>query len=470
MAFSSPSFLFLFLPFFFLVYFGISASLRNAWLLLGSLAFYFSGASYAFYVLVLSIPVNHYLAHFIASATNLRVRKSALIAGIALNLVPLLVYKYLGFFVHVAKDVSTIGGSPFTLDVPAFLLPAGISFFTFQALSYLADAYTRKIDPARRMIDFGMYHTSFPQLIAGPIVRYAEIAGEVERRKLTLASIQWGITLFCIGLSKKIIIGDNMGSIADRIFALPQDQLLPSVAWLGTIAYTLQIYFDFSGYSDMAIGLGYMLGFRFPQNFDQPYRSRSVTEFWRRWHMTLSRWFRDYVYIPLGGNRGGELRTYVNLFVVFTLCGLWHGANYTFLIWGLFHGAILIIERVLRQRFNIQPSGLAGWSMTLLLVMISWVFFRADNVPAAIGHLQTMFGLQGALGSQLTVSFFLTPDKVAFLAAGLFFSLAPLRFPDWRTSSLLQQGLLSAGSLACFAYSLTLIAANGFNPFIYFRF
>ncbi len=240
MAFSSPSFLFLFLPFFFLVYFSLPAGLRNAWLLVGSLAFYFSGASYAFYVLVLSIPANHYLAHCIANAADPRIRKIALVVGIVLNLAPLLVYKYLAFFVHVANDVSAIGSSPFTLDVPAFLLPAGISFFTFQALSYLADAYTRTIDPARRMTDFGMYHTSFPQLIAGPIVRYVEIASAIESRKLTLASIQWGVTLFCIGLSKKIIIGDNMGSIADRIFALPQDQLLSSVAWLGTLAYTLR--------------------------------------------------------------------------------------------------------------------------------------------------------------------------------------------------------------------------------------
>jgi alginate O-acetyltransferase complex protein AlgI len=309
MAFSSPSFLFIFLPAFFLVYFATPAWLRNTWLLIGSLAFYFSGASYAFYVLVLSIPVNQYLAQFIAAMDDSRIRRAALFIGIVLNLAPLILYKYLSFFLHAANDASVLVGAPFGLDVPTFLLPAGISFFTFQALSYLADAYTRTIRPARRMIDFGMYHTSFPQLIAGPIVRYVEIASAVESRKLSLASIQWGIVLFCIGLSKKIIIGDHMGLMADRIFALPKAELVPSVAWLGTLTYTLQIYFDFSGYSDMAIGLGHMLGFKFPQNFDQPYRSQSMTEFWRRWHMTLSRWFRDYVYIPLGGNRQTNSQT-----------------------------------------------------------------------------------------------------------------------------------------------------------------
>jgi alginate O-acetyltransferase complex protein AlgI len=470
MAFSSPSFLFVFLPAFFLVYFAIPAWLRNAWLLIGSLAFYFSGASTAFYVLVLSIPVNHYLAQFIAAAEDDRMRRVALVIGVILNLAPLVLYKYLAFFVHVANDASALAGTPFGLDVPAFLLPAGISFFTFQALSYLADAYTRTIRPARRMIDFGMYHTSFPQLIAGPIVRYVEIADAVESRTLSLASVQWGVVLFCIGLSKKIIIGDHMGSIADRIFALPRDELVPSVAWLGTLTYTLQIYFDFSGYSDMAIGLGHMLGFKFPQNFDQPYRSQSMTEFWRRWHMTLSRWFRDYVYVPLGGNRRGPRRTYVNLVIVFALCGLWHGAAYTFLIWGLFHGAILIAERVLKQIGGIELSGLVGWSVTIFLVMIGWVFFRSDSLAHALGHLEAMFAFQRTAVSPLNVWTFLTPNQIVFLIAGVFFALAPLRLPDWATSSPLRQGLVSAGSLACFAYSLTLIAANGFNPFIYFRF
>ncbi len=470
MAFSSPSFLFVFLPIFFLVYFAIPAWLRNAWLLIGSLAFYFSGASTAFYVLVLSIPINHYLSHFIAAAEDIRVRRAALVIGIVLNLAPLVLYKYLAFFFHVANDVSAIGGAPFGLDVPTFLLPAGISFFTFQAISYLADVYTRTIHPARRMVDFGMYHTSFPQLIAGPIVRYVEIAGAVEHRGLSLASIQWGIVLFCIGLSKKIIIADHMGSIADRIFALPQDQLVPSVAWLGTLTYTLQIYFDFSGYSDMAIGLGCMLGFRFPQNFDQPYCSQSMTEFWRRWHMTLSRWFRDYVYIPLGGNRGGTVRTYVNLIIVFALCGLWHGANYTFLVWGLFHGAILITERALKQIFSIELSGVVGWAITIFLVMIGWVFFRSDSITHALGHLEAMFAFHRTAAPSFDVWFFLSRNQIAYLAAGLFFSLAPLRLPDWSNSSSLQQGVLSAGSLACLVYSLGLIAANGFNPFIYFRF
>jgi alginate O-acetyltransferase complex protein AlgI len=263
-----------------------------------------------------------------------------------------------------------------------------------------------------------------------------------------------------------------MGAIADKLFALPPSQLTMSLAWLGTAAYTLQIYFDFSGYSDMAIGLGKMLGFRFPENFNQPYRSQSVTEFWRRWHMTLSRWFRDYVYIPLGGNRSGPLRTYFNLFIVFFLCGLWHGAAYTFIVWGLFHGLLLIMERILRNRWNIEPSGLIGWAITLLLVMIGWVFFRSNTVSGALVYLAAMFGLRHATEEAYTVGFYLTPDKSFFLGLGVLISVFPLerfqaRGDEWVVSV---RYAVQIFALCCFVYSVAQIAANGFNPFIYFRF
>lgn len=472
MVFSSPSFLFIFLPLFFACYYLSAPGLRNAVIFAGSVLFYFVGASHVALVLILSVPINQYAGLYIHRHIGSRRALLVLVIGILVNLAPLLVYKYSGFLARSLNDGFTLFGTATRLPVPELLLPAGISFFTFQGLSYLVDIYWRKIDPAPTMTDFGMYHTSFPQLIAGPIVRYVEIADRVVHRPLPLELIEWGIVRFCFGLGKKIIIADNMGAIADRIFALPADQLTGPLAWLGTITYTLQIYFDFSGYSDMAIGLGAMLGFRFPENFDQPYRSSSVTEFWRRWHMTLSRWFRDYVYIPLGGNRAGPLRTYVNLFVVFFLCGLWHGAAYTFVIWGMIHGLLLVVERIARNHLGLTPSGLTGWALTQLLVMIAWVFFRCETLTAAKTHLAAMFGMGHAAEQIYSVMFYLTPDKMFFLAAGVAISL----FPAERAPGLFDIAAwrplvwIRASALFCFVYATASIAANGFNPFIYFRF
>lgn len=472
MVFSSPSFIFFFLPVFLLVYYLAPPRARNAILLVASILFYFAGAGYAAIVLILSVPLNQYVGIYIADHMHSREAKIALASGIALNLLPLLMLKYFHFFGSSMIDGLALLGFKSTMQLPEWLLPAGISFFTFQGISYLVDIYRGQTKPAPTMIDFGMYHTSFPQLIAGPIVRYVEIEDRVVHRPIVLDQVEWGIVRFCFGLAKKIIIADNMGVIADQVFALPPGQLTTSLAWLGTAAYTLQIYFDFSGYSDMAIGLGCMLGFRFPENFNQPYRSQSITEFWRRWHMTLSRWFRDYVYIPLGGNRTGPLRTYLNLFIVFFLCGLWHGAAYTFIVWGLFHGLLLVIERVMRNRWAIEPSGLIGWGITLVLVMIGWVFFRSDTVSGAFGFLAAMFGLGQATEEAHVVAFYLTPDKLFFMALGVLVSLFPVErlqgsLTNWTLSA---RYPLQALALVCFVYSVAQIAANGFNPFIYFRF
>jgi alginate O-acetyltransferase complex protein AlgI len=471
-VFSSPSFLFFFLPLFLVTYYLARSGVRNAIILAASILFYFAGAGYAALVLVLSVPFNQYVGRYIAARRDSRKAKLALAVGIAVNLLPLLLLKYLGFFGHTLMDGLALFGIKSTMDLPDWLLPAGISFFTFQGMSYLIDIYWGSIKPAERLVDFGMYLTSFPQLIAGPIVRYAEIEDRVVHRPVRLEQIEWGIVRFCFGLAKKIIIADNMGAIADKIFALSPNQLTASLAWLGAFAYTLQIYFDFSGYSDMAIGMGNMMGFRFPENFNQPYRSQSVTEFWRRWHMTLSRWFRDYLYIPLGGNRAGPLRTYFNLVIVFFLCGLWHGAAYTFIVWGLFHGLLLVIERILRNRFGFKPSGLPGWALTLFFVIVAWVFFRSDTVSGAIRYLAAMFGFGRATEEVFTVGFYLTPDKMLFLVVGTLISLFPLeRFQahagEWMAS---RRHAVQLFALLCFVYSAAQIAANGFNPFIYFRF
>ncbi len=472
MTFASPAFLFIFLPLFLLLYFAVTPKLKNVTLLFGSLAFYSIDSGYAFWVLVLSIPVNHFIGHAIAGQS--RSKKSAwlLTLGVVLNLLPLLIYKYWGFFTDVLNDIFALGLMPLHVSVIKFMLPAGISFFTFQGLSYLVDIYEGEIVPARSMVDFGMYHTSFPQLIAGPIVRYREIENEIARRSPSLADVQSGLMQFCFGLSKKIIIADNMGSIADRIWKLPDQQLDGQLAWLAALTYMLQIFFDFAGYSDMAIGLAKVMGFHFPQNFDQPYRSQNITEFWRRWHMTLSRWFRDYVYIPLGGNRRGVRRTYINLLIVFVLCGLWHGAAYTFILWGLYHGVCLMAERILKHRFGFELSGIAGWLLTFLLVLIGWVLFRADTLSNALFHYALMFGFKAGSEIFYGVAFYMTPDKICFMAAGLFLALAPSGFMEkiGKQTGQLMQASKPVFALACFFYAVALMAANGFNPFIYSKF
>jgi alginate O-acetyltransferase complex protein AlgI len=289
-------------------------------------------------------------------------------------------------------------------------------------------------------------------------------------RRIDRAALTEGAYRFCLGLGKKVVLADNIGGVADAAFAVPSGQLDTLHAWIGIVCYSLQIYFDFSGYPDMAIGLGRLLGFHFPENFDQPYRSRNITEFWRRWHMTLSRWFRDYLYIPLGGNRHGVPRTTANLWIVFFLCGLWHGAGLTFIAWGLYHGLLLSIERVFGAGLGWRPRGVAGIGLTFLLVTIGWVFFRAPDLMAAVHYLVAMFFLN-AEAVTLPVATYVTPDVQAYLAAALIFAFVPferlgrLRFD--RPVTLAGQLSLSGASLA---YSSLMLAANSFNPFIYFRF
>ena len=453
------------MPAFFALYFCAPARYRNPLLLIGSLAFYLIGGAEAALVLLLSIALNHVAARAMRRWPQ---RSGAILfLAIAANLAPLAYYKYYGFITVVANDLLGLFSIAPAFGAVTVILPPGISFFTFQAISYLVDAHARRIGRLPGLVDFGMYHTSFPQLVAGPIVRYVEIEDRVRDRPLDVAQVHAGAVLFCIGLAKKVLLADNMGLIADQIFALPKDDLTTSLAWLATIAYTLQIFFDFSGYTDMAIGMGAMLGFRFPENFDQPYRSTSITEFWRRWHMTLSRWFRDYLYIPLGGNRHGAARTLANLLIVFFLCGLWHGAAYTFIVWGLIHGALLVIERVL-ARFGLRPGGPAGWLYAMTAVMTAWVFFRAPTVADALSHLSAMFG-GGSAQSRYPLIFFLTPDKVFYMAAAIAIALLPrgirLSIPrldaSWR---------LTAFASVVLILSVAQIAASGFNPFIYFRF
>jgi alginate O-acetyltransferase complex protein AlgI len=469
MAFSSNFFIFAFLPTVLVLYFLAPYGARNAILLAASMLFYAFDAGYRAWLLIISILLNHVVARALSRPLGAR-RGYILAAGIAANLAFLLHFKYSNFLYDAFRSFSVLLG----LDIgeaDRIGLPIGISFFTFQAISYLADVYTGKIEPARRLVDFGAYHALFPQLIAGPIVRYAEIENDLYRKRGSIGEVADGIFRFCIGLAKKIAIADQSGTIADRVFALPADELSASVAWIGVACYTLQIYYDFSGYSDMAIGLGRMLGFTFPENFNQPYRSRSITEFWRRWHMTLSRWFRDYVYIPLGGNRSGPWRTYANLCMVFFLCGLWHGAGYTFILWGLYHGFLLVGERLYVHRFGALPRGLGMWALALLLVMIGWVIFRSATLAQAMHFLSTMFGLSQPTIVYYELPAYLTPNSATFILIGVFFALAPFEKFSMRLGDTVAQVCARATcAVVLFAYALVLMSAHSFNPFIYFRF
>ena len=468
MVFSSPIFLFAFLPICLAIYYTIHPKLRNLFLFCASSMFYMWGSGEIVLVLLVSVFLNYYLSLMIENPRFLKAGYTLAI-GIVANLGMLYYYKYATFTMTELNRICHWFGVG-ALHVPAVVLPIGISFFTFQGISYLIDVYRREVGVAPSVIDYGMYHTLFPQLIAGPIVRYAEVSKQVAGRQISTHDLFDGVCRFCVGLGKKILLADSLGVIADQVFGLPGGELTTPLSWLGILCYTQQIYFDFSGYSDMAIGLGKMLGFTFPENFDQPYRSQNITEFWRRWHMTLSRCLRDYLYIPLGGNRKGSFRTYFNLCTVFVLCGLWHGAAWSFLAWGAFHGALLIIERVLKQRFQLVPTGIWGVLVTNLLVMISWVIFRADTLPQAMHYLWVMFSFTADSSPYFSVSYYLTHDKVFFLGLAGLLSFFPFeRFSRFNHMPLLVSSR-GAFALSVFAFSVVVIAVQGFNPFIYFRF
>src|SRR5258708_9332735 len=345
MLFTEPAFLFAFLPATLALYFLAPTRWRNAVLAFASLAFYAFGEPRFLPFLVVSIALGYVFAIWIERTRATPRGRAVLALAIALDLLLLVVFKYASWIAdNVDRAVAALGLGH--LPVPSILLPLGISFFTFHKISYEVDVYRGVTRAQRHPLTLGVYFLFFPQLIAGPIVRYHDIAAQLVSRVVTRGAFADGIRRVIIGLAKKVIVANTVAVVADGIFKIPDGQLTTPVAWLGVLCYTLQIYFDFSGYSDMAIGLARMFGFRFLENFEHPYASRSITEFWRRWHISLSRFFRDYLYIPLGGNRHGDARTYANLMIVFFLCGLWHGASWAFVAWGLYHGAFLVIERL----------------------------------------------------------------------------------------------------------------------------
>ncbi|MFB9244362.1 MBOAT family protein [Massilia antarctica] len=469
MVFSSAVFLFYFLPGFLLLYYVLPW--KNTVLLVGSLLFYAWGEPRFVPLLLLSAFLNYSVGYLIARAGPQR--KSLLAVGVALNLAMLAYYKYLGFFAGILQALHLRDGA-----LPAIVLPLGISFFTFQGISYLIDVYRRDIAAQGSFLRFAMYKAMFPQLIAGPIVRYAQIADEVDHRTLDNARIWKGFRQFVLGLAQKILIANYVGLAADRIFAVDPVELNAITAWMGIACYSIQILFDFAGYSNMAIGIGHMLGFTYPPNFNRPYAALSITDFWRRWHISLSTWFRDYLYIPLGGNRVSALRTYFNLALVFLLCGLWHGAAWTFVIWGAWHGALLVLERLGGATVLARLPAFVAQAWTMLCVMIGWVFFRAPDVPYALRYLGSMFGGHDGQALLHTWRLDLPNTSQVALVAGIV--LACWR---WRASAppqtggggarmpaLLAQGGHLASTAALALLCIGSLAAGTYNPFIYFRF
>src|SRR5712692_3341667 len=398
MVFSSPIFLFLFLPIALAVNFALPVRLRNLWLLIMSLIFYGWGEPRFVLVMIASIVVNFALGLWVDRVRARPAARWVMALGVALNIGLLAVYKYANFIVdNLNVILAGLGSAPIHLTPIA--LPIGISFFTFQAFSYVIDVQRRDGPVQKNPMDLALFVSLFPQLIAGPIVRYRNVAAQIVERTITRERFARGVERFVIGLGKKMLIANTVAVPADAIFAIPADQLTAGLAWLGVVCYALQIYYDFSGYSDMAIGLGLMLGFHFPENFNYPYISRSLTEFWRRWHISLLTWFRDYLYIPLGSSRGTPARTYMNLLVVFFLCGLWHGAAWTFVAWGLYHGLFLVIERLGAGRWLERWPAPARHGYALLVVIVGWVFFRSATLGDAGRFLAAMAGF--ATGSGL---------------------------------------------------------------------
>jgi len=474
-VFSSVTFLFFFLPAFLLCY--ALLPFRNATLLLFSSLFYLWGEGVFFLVLIASVIINHLAGRQIASASQGH-RRVALTLGLIANLSLLFYFKYFGFLVFDILGLTAFDPA----SVPH--LPLGISFFTFQAISYLIDVYRRDARPADSVWDVALYIMMFPQLIAGPIVRYAAVARQIQRRTIHFNYAIHGILFFAVGLSQKVLIANNVAGVADGVFALPQASLDAALAWTGTVAYTLQIYFDFAGYSNMAIGLGLLLGFKFPHNFNYPYISQSITEFWRRWHMSLSSWFRDYLYIPLGGNRHGALTTYRNLLVVFLLCGLWHGASWTFVAWGLFHGALLIAERAgLSRALTLLPPGLRH-AYALVSVCVGWVLFRAESFGQAGRFLEQMFFFSPGPASAPGMWEYVSTQQLFFGVLGVI-AATPMarrvatRFITDRDLTVTRRAAHGGKARVAtdLGFALVLIAICGvyiasgtYNPFIYFRF
>lgn len=466
MVFSSTIFLCVYLPLVLLGYYICPKKGRNLFLLIVSLVFYAWGEPKYVFLMIFSILVNYIFGRLMDKHRENKKRlKLMLVLSVVIDIGLLSVFKYTDFII---TNVNAIFGANF--DLLNIALPIGISFYTFQAMSYTIDVYRDDVRVQKNLIDFGMYITMFPQLIAGPIVRYADVQDQLAERSVTTADFSEGVMRFVVGLGKKVLLANQMGAVWSDIYALGGD-VSALMAWTGAIAYTFQIYFDFSGYSDMAIGLGRMFGFKFPENFRYPYQSVSITDFWRRWHITLSTWFKEYLYIPLGGNRRGLARQALNLLIVWSLTGFWHGAGWNFVMWGLYYFVILFIEKLFLLKALDKLPKFFRHVYALLLIIIGWVIFASDDVSVLLPYLGSMFGANGAIGGMdvytlLTKAVLLIicciastelPKKLFLSAAGAMNEKAAFT-------------LKSVLMIALLAMSMILLIGDSYNPFLYFRF
>jgi len=466
-VFSSPIFLYGFLPLVLAVYYLIPRRARNGWLVAASYLFYGWGNPFYVFLLVFSTGLDFCCALGMAGSESRGRRRALLCCSIVGNLGVLAFFKYSGFFARVSSDLTGVPGAESLAWAGGIVLPLGISFYTFQSLSYTIDVYRRDLVPTRRLLDFAAYVAMFPQLVAGPIVRFSEIAADLRGRRETRARFSRGIGFLVIGLAKKLLLANPCGWVADQAFGAAELDVL--TAWAGVIAYSFQIYFDFSGYSEMAIGLGLMLGFTLPANFNAPYRSTSISEFWRRWHITLGTWARDYLYFPLGGSRKGRARTMINLLIVMLLVGLWHGAAWQFLVWGAVHGVLLVTERALKPLgLGEKIPTIAKVALTFLMVSLTWVVFRAESLSEAGSFYAALFGGVDLTGPAWWVrELVITRESIAILAlaalvtwTGISASRFVAEMTRWKSTAI----------TFLFWISLIVMAVQEANPFLYFFF
>lgn len=466
MVFSSTIFLCVYLPLVLLGYYICPKKGRNLFLLIASLVFYAWGEPKYVFLMIFSILVNYIFGRLMDKNRGRQKRmKLMLVLSVVIDIGLLSVFKYTDFII---TNVNAIFGSSF--DLLKIALPIGISFYTFQAMSYTIDVYRNDVRVQKNLIDFGMYITMFPQLIAGPIVRYADVQDQLAERSVTTADFSEGVMRFVVGLGKKVLLANQMGAVWSEIYALGGD-VSALMAWTGAIAYTFQIYFDFSGYSDMAIGLGRMFGFKFPENFRYPYQSVSITDFWRRWHITLSTWFKEYLYIPLGGNRCGLARQALNLLIVWSLTGFWHGAGWNFVMWGLYYFVILFIEKLFLLKALDKLPKLFRHVYALLLIVIGWVIFASDDVSVLLPYLGSMFGANGAVGGMDVYTLF--TKAVLLIICCVASTELPKRLFLSATGAMNEKAaftIKSVMTIALLALSMVLLIGDSYNPFLYFRF
>lgn len=473
MVFSSITFLLYFLPVFIIIYSALPKATRNWFILFASILFYSWGAPTFVFILLGSTILDYFVVQAIHRAEQNSTRRKYLIASLVLNLGLLAYFKYANFFIeNVNNALGSLGFEQVAWTSVA--LPIGISFYTFQTLTYSIDVYRRVHAPLKHLHNYLLYIMSFPQMIAGPIVRFNEIAGQITGRRHHIDDRIFGFYRFSIGLGKKVLIANVLGDFAQQMINTEVSSLSSWAAWLGMLAYTFQIYFDFAGYSDMAIGLGRIMGFHFPENFDNPYTSKSITEFWRRWHITLGTWMKNYLYIPLGGNRvSSNARLYFNLWFVFLVSGLWHGASWNFVIWGAYHGLFFILDRLFLERLLNKLGTALSVVITFFITVVGWTLFSIEDMVHASAYLEHMFSFVDGIDISLSNELVFTGILAVLIS---FFTLSPFGkklqawvYSDGDLDTLRTLRLLSISALL-FTLCVAYITASGFNPFIYFRF